>query len=1468
MKIPAKSLFINWTHTIRGKLAILVACLIAAISLFISIYFPYRLEQQAVGAVAAKAQSMADVAAFSISSALFFEDLSNMEHVLGGARQDPELLYAVVIDQSGHVVAAFNQDQADRVDFGETKSGSGLSPGGQAYNVQAPILKGSSQIGRLCLGMSLRNVNARVADTRRTVALISTVIFVLGMIAAFGIGTLVTRPLHQVAQTVERITKGDLRQRADVSSRDEVGHLAKSFNLMVSSLESAYYELADINSKLEERVQERTVELREEIDERKRVQEELLEEKQFSESAINSLPGIFYVFDLNGKFVRWNDNFERISGYSTAELSNMSPADFFGGEDKNIIAQKVHQVFEKGQAAVEARFLSKDGRKTACYFTGLRMSIGKQDYLVGVGIDISERKRAEDALRGSEKHLGTILDSIHAGILVIDTETHKILDVNQFATKMVGTDKSQLVGKKCHGYVCPAEKGSCPITDLKQNVDCSERMLIKADGQQIPILKSVVPVTREGRSYLIESFVDISDRKKAEEQLRSSYEKLKQLEHTVNNSPAVAFVWRAAEGWPVEYVSDNVSQFGYKPEDLISGRIPFPTIVHPDDLSRVAEEVAKYSQEGRVEFGQEYRIITKSGEVRWVDNHTWVRRNAQDRITHYQGIVVDITERRRADELLRTSEAQLSNAMKIAQLGYWEYDVAEDMFTFNDQFYSIFRTSADRVGGYTMSSARYAQLFVHPDDMALVGEEVRKAIETTDPNFSRQLEHRIIYADGETGHITVRFFIVKDDQGRTIKTYGANQDITERKRAEEALKESETKFRTIFDKASDGMFLVDLKSRNFILCNVMCSKTLGYTQDEFLRLGILDIHPPEDLPLIFEQLGKFASGQAGVRHDIRFKRKDGTLFFADISPALVMLSGRKSILVVFKDITERKLAEENLIKAKEQAEEANRLKSEFLANMSHEIRTPMNAIIGMTGLALERELTDEQHEYLDIVKESGYSLLRLIDDILDLSKIEAERIKLEQVDFDLRATVESVADTLFPNASSKGLEFAYLVDRPVPSFLRGDPGRLRQILTNLVANAIKFTEQGEVVIGVELKEEIDDRATLFFSVTDTGIGIPQDQQSLIFESFTQADGSHTRKYGGTGLGLSISKKLVELMGGQIGVESQPNKGSRFWFTVILEKQKEQEHRPPLVYPADIGNKRILVVDDNQTNRVILTKMLESFGCLPPQAVRGGGKAIGALKKAKSGGQPFDLVLLDFQMPEMDGEQTLRAIKADPQIKDVVVIILTSIGERKDAARLGRLGCAGYLTKPIKQSQLFDVIVTVLGQEESETKKQPKPRVTCNPVAHRKLRQVRILLAEDNPTNQKLAMALLGKAGYSVEAVENGKLAVDALKQSEYDLVLMDVQMPEMNGFEATQAIREMEGDRRHTPIIAMTAHAMKGDRERCLKAGMDDYVSKPIEPEQLSKVIEKFSVKTAVSSHAGKRQVEYPKQYTASLKSP
>ena len=536
---------------------------------------------------------------------------------------------------------------------------------------------------------------------------------------------------------------------------------------------------------------------------------------------------------------------------------------------------------------------------------------------------------------------------------------------------------------------------------------------------------------------------------------------------------------------------------------------------------------------------------------------------------------------------------------------------------------------------------------------------------------------------------------------------------------------------------------------------------------------------------------------------------------------------------------ERKEAEDalrvyarDLEAARKRAEEATRAKSEFLANISHEIRTPMNAMIGMAELALETRITREQREYLNAIQSSADGLLSLVNDLLDFSKIEARKLQLDSVGFNLRDALEDTMRVLAPRADQKGLELACHIHRDVPDALMGDPLRLRQVVINLVGNAIKFTEHGEVVLRVQAEPGGDDNALLRFSVADTGIGIPPEKQTVIFDAFSQADSSTTRRYGGTGLGLAISAQLVELMGGRISVESQPGRGSTFRFAARFELQGRGMEKSPARWRA-LTDLPVLIVDDNPTNRRILEEVFTNWR-MCPVAVEGGASALATLEKSLHAHQSFAVVLLDGHMPDMDGFAVAERITRDRRYAGIKLVMLTSAGQPEDVARCRRLGISAYLTKPVKQSELFDVIITAIGQPAGERPRVPR----LAREARRPQRKLHVLLAEDNQVNQLLATRVFKRLGHHVTVVSNGREALSAVQAGQFDLVAMDVQMPEMDGLDATAAIRAWEkAVGTHTPIMAMTAHAMKGDRERCLAAGMDGYTSKPIRIGELEQAI-------------------------------
>jgi len=705
-----------------------------------------------------------------------------------------------------------------------------------------------------------------------------------------------------------------------------------------------------------------------------------------------------------------------------------------------------------------------------------------------------------------------------------------------------------------------------------------------------------------------------------------------------------------------------------------------------------------------------------------------------------------------------------------------------------------------------------------------------------------------VMADGD---LTVRAKAQRNDEiGQLAQSF--NEMAEKRLLAENEQKKSELRFRTLYESSGDAIMLLD--KTGFFDCNQATLSIFGCaTREEFHSLHPADVSPAKqpderDSLTAANEAIETAMRKGSYRFEWLHKRLDtGDDFPAEVLLTAMELDGRQVLQASVRDITDSKQAEDVLERAveranqlAEEADAATMAKSEFLANMSHEIRTPMNGVLGMTGLLLDTELTVEQRECAEIVQTCGDSLLMLINDILDFSKVEAGKLDMETIDFDLRTTVEETGDILAGKITNKGLHLSCFVDPETPPLLQGDPGRLRQVMINLANNAIKFTKAGEVAISVTLEAETPTQATIRCTVRDTGIGIPADRMDRLFQSFSQVDASTTRKYGGTGLGLVISKQIVELMGGQIGVESKQGVGSTFWFTAVLDKQPAASHRAP-VELKDIESLRVLVVDDNATNRRILRTYLAAWGCRPDEATCAA-EAIAALREAACGDDPFQIILLDNLMPGIDGETLGGQIKTDLELRDIALVMLTSAGQRGDARRMHEAGFAAYLTKPVKQSQLLDCLRTIAGKSEDPNWIPPEAIVTRHSITEDRKRRIRVLLAEDNSMNQKVALRIIeAKLGYRADAVADGREAIDSLSRQHYDLVLMDCHMPEMDGYEATQAIRDPNSSvlNHDIPIIAMTANAMKGDREKCLESGMDDYVAKPINLQKLAAAIER-----------------------------
>ncbi len=719
--------------------------------------------------------------------------------------------------------------------------------------------------------------------------------------------------------------------------------------------------------------------------------------------------------------------------------------------------------------------------------------------------------------------------------------------------------------------------------------------------------------------------------------------------------------------------------------------------------------------------------------------------------------------------------------------------------------------------------------FVHPDDRQATLAALEQLSQGGDVV---QFENRYRCQDG-----TYRWLAwnTPAPSGGDPMLYAVARDITSNKAIQQALRESEARFKTLFEHSPEAIVLFDLDSETFVDANQNALDLYQLDRETLLKSHPAELSPPmqpngrRSSEMAAEKIKQAWEGNSTVFEWVH------TCANGDVVPCEVRLvpmpsSKRRIVRASMTDITWRKQAEEQLRQAKEAAETANRAKSDFLANMSHEIRTPMNAVIGMTEMVLDMELSEIQRDYLQTVLESADSLMSIINEILDFSKIEAGKLQLEKLPFSLRECLGDTLKSLAIRAHSAGLELAWNVSSDVPDLLTGDASRLRQIIVNLVGNSIKFTEQGEIVVDVQAVNFGVDQIQLQFTVRDTGIGIESDRLDAVFDAFQQADSSTTRRFGGTGLGLAICSRLVELMQGRIWVESQIGIGTTFFFTGVFELRPESESEPPPDFGA-LKNIRALVVDDNATNRRIVQEMLSKWG-LEVAAAATAQQAISHLHRANAANQPVSLVITDLHMPDMDGFDLSRKIRETSQLADTQIIMLTSGARPDDGPLCTQLGIARHLLKPVKQSELLTAVFQVVNIQHPG-RKQVVVEEKFDPI-----RSQNILLAEDGIANQKMAVALLRRWGHQVTVANNGREVIAALAKREFDLVLMDVQMPEMDGLEATREIRMQEKTTgKRIPIIAMTAHAMQGDRQSCLQAGMDDYLSKPVRKNDLYRAL-------------------------------
>lgn len=1065
----------------------------------------------------------------------------------------------------------------------------------------------------------------------------------------------------------------------------------------------------------------------------------------------------------------------------------------------------------------------------------LRNSEGEPIGILGVTRDITERKETEARLYESEERYRSLFDGSSEGIVVANAQTMKFGYANAAICQLLGYTQDELTSMSVMD-IHPEDA----LKNVKEEFEAQlrgEKTLapnipcLRKDGTILFADVNSTLMKIDGVPCNVGFFTDTTERKLAEEALRVSEEKYRLI--TENIDSLIAMV--DSDG---KYLYANAAHqrvAGYKPEELI-GKTSFEN-VHPDDVERLATLFTTGKDELESFM---FRIKCKDGSYKWLEGRGRLIFDETGKLQRAFTIANDISERIRAEEIIHQQSHDLSERLKELHCLYGISKLTERT---DIQLAELVNETITLIP-YAMQYPEITCVRVVFDDKEWETEgftqtiwKLSSDIKVSGLNMGvlevRYTEERPVKDDGP-------FF--KEEQELVDAIAKELGGFIERKQTVEALKESEEHLRVILDSILTGVVVIDAKTHMITDANPVAEEMIGLPKEEIIgHVCHKFICPAEEGKCPITDLGQKIDKSEHVLINAR-----GKLIPVIKTTSSLTVNGHEMIIGSFIDITERKQVEEALLEAKEAAESANHAKSDFLASMSHEIRTPMNAILGMADLLGETPLNTEQQQYVRTFQSAGENLLGIINDVLDISKIESGHLELENIEFDLTDLLDGLSQIMAIRAHAKEIELGYYIDPDVPTRLEGDPTRLRQVLTNLLGNAIKFTEQGGVF--VELKnadrkpgKSKRQQARLIFAVNDTGIGIPADKLESVFEEFTQADSSTTRQHGGTGLGLTISKQLVELMDGRIWVESELEKGSTFNVEIDFKTLSKESDGKSDTAEMDLRGMKTLIIDDTATNRLIFNRILTEKGAQVTEAADGF-EGFSELKAASEAGDPYKLVLLDFRMPGMDGFGFMEQVRTVKLAEGTVIMMLTSDNRSGQAGRARELGISAYLVKPVQRQHLFESIAVALGQAKIIENQKPQTSETTTRESA-SLPDLRILLVEDNADNRLLVQSFLKKTPYHVDTAENGQMAIEKFKSSEYDLVLMDVQMPVKDGYTATKEIRdwEKESGLEATPIVALTAHATTEDEKKSIDAGCDGHLTKPIKKAKLLESILEYT---------------------------